>query len=89
MARTVAGELSEGAISGAMAADQLYRLGVQYAAGRDVERDLVQAHKWFNLAAMRGFAPALGERQALALEMSRAQIAEAQKQAREVLARPN
>jgi len=31
-----------------------YELGMMYAAGRNVQPDLISAHKWFNLAAMRG-----------------------------------
>ena len=38
------------------APDALFQLGLMYCAGRDVELDLVSAHKWFNLAAMRGNA---------------------------------
>ena len=34
--------------------DALFELGILYATGRDIEPDLVAAHKWFNLAAMRG-----------------------------------
>ena len=34
--------------------DALFELGLMYCVGRDVEVDLVQAHKWFNLAALRG-----------------------------------
>ena len=36
-------------------ADALYELGLMYCSGReDMPIDLVEAHKWFNLAAMRG-----------------------------------
>ena len=31
--------------------DALFHLGLMYCVGRDVELDLVEAHKWFNLAA--------------------------------------
>ncbi len=47
---------------------------------------LVSAHKWFNLAAMRGNADAKRYRMEIAHEMSRAEIAEAQRQAREWMA---
>jgi uncharacterized protein len=66
--------------------DALFELGILYATGRDVETDLVAAHKWFNLAAMRGNGSALSYRQEVAREMSASQIAEAQKAAREWLA---
>jgi uncharacterized protein len=67
--------------------DALFELGLMYCAGRDVELDLVSAHKWFNLAAMRGNQDAKRYRMEVAGELSRAQIAEAQRQAREWLAR--
>ena len=56
-----------------------------YATGRDVEADLVVAHKWFNLAAVRGNPSALARRIEISQEMSAEQIAEAQKLAREWL----
>jgi len=60
-----------------------YRLGLLYAAGGNVPQDLVSAHKWFNLAAVAGSGPARRERQELAAIMSAAEVAEAQRQARE------
>ena len=69
------------------APDALFELGLMYCAGRDVALDLVSAHKWFNLVAMRGNDDARRYRVEIAGEMSRAQIAEAQRQAREWLAR--
>jgi uncharacterized protein len=65
--------------------DALFELGMLYATGRDVAADLVVAHKWFNLAAVRGNESALTHRVELAREMSTEQIAEAQKLAREWL----
>jgi TPR repeat protein len=67
--------------------DALFELGLMYCAGRDVDLDLVSAHKWFNLAAMRGNEDAKRYRMEIAHEMSRAEIAEAQRQAREWLSR--
>jgi TPR repeat protein len=67
--------------------DALFELGLMYCAGRDVGLDLVSAHKWFNLAAMRGNADAKRYRMEIAREMSRTEIAEAQRRAREWLAR--
>jgi len=69
-----------------IAADALYDLGLMCCTGRDGAVDLVEAHKWLNLAAMRGNAPARHLRQELALEMTRAEIARAQRLAREWLA---
>jgi len=65
------------------APDALFELGMLYATGRDVDADLVTAHKWFNLAAARGNASAVTYRVELALEMTTDQISEAQRQARE------
>lgn len=65
------------------APDALFELGVLYATGRDVDMDLVTAHKWFNLAAARGNASARIYRVELAREMTSDQVSEAQKQARE------
>ena len=67
--------------------DALFELGLLYCAGRDVELDLVSAHKWFNLAAMRGNEDAKRYRMEIARELSKTQIADAQRQAREWLAR--
>lgn len=65
--------------------DVLFQLGMQYSTGRDVKPDLVTAHKWFNLAALRGNAEAKQHRLELSLVMSQAEVAEAQRQAREWL----
>jgi uncharacterized protein len=66
-------------------ADALFELGLMYSAGRDVEADFVTAHKWFNLAALRGNEDAKRYRMELSREMSKREIAEAQRQAREWL----
>ena len=41
-------------------AEALYNLGLAYSTGQGVTQDYVAAHKWFNLAAMRGSTPWLG-----------------------------
>ena len=64
-------------------ADVLFELGLLYASGRSVGLDLVSAHKWFNLAAMKGIDEARRWRAQLSGEMSANQIAEAQRQARD------
>jgi hypothetical protein len=75
----------EGAASGGTV-DALYQLGLMYCVGRDVELDLVEAHKWFNLAALRGNADAKRYRLEIAREMTKIQIVRAQKLAREWVA---
>jgi len=60
-----------------------FQLGVCYSTGKGVPFDLVTAHKWFNVATLQGNKEAAGWRAELALEMTPAQIAEAQRLARE------
>jgi hypothetical protein len=66
-------------------AEGLFELGMLYANGDEVEKDLVSAHKWFNLAATRGYAEAAWHRHQIAEEMSAAEVAAAQRAAREWL----
>ncbi len=67
--------------------DALYELGMVYSTGtNDVEVDLIEAHKWFNLAALNGSERAQQCRAEIAEEMSAREIAEAQRQARAWLA---
>jgi uncharacterized protein len=67
--------------------DALFQLGLMHCVGREVPLDLVSAHMWFNLAALRGNAEAKRYRMEIAGEMTRAEIAEAQRQARVWLSR--
>jgi TPR repeat protein len=64
-------------------ADALYELGVAYSTGtHGTEVDLVEAHKWFNLAALNGSEVGQNCRAEIAEEMTAREIAEAQRQAR-------
>jgi len=63
-------------------ADALFDLGMSFATGSSVPLDLISAHKWFNLAAMRGNKDAIRLRREIAEQMSEAEIAEAQRAAR-------
>jgi TPR repeat protein len=65
--------------------DALFELGLMYSTGRDVGVDLVEAHKWFNLAAMRGNAEAIRLRREIAEQMSAQEVATAQRAARDWL----
>ena len=56
----------------------MLELGRLHRQGLGVLQDYVEAHKWLNLAASRGEATALEERDALAVEMTLAQLARAQ-----------
>jgi uncharacterized protein len=69
-------------------ADAMYHLGLAYSAGRDVPQCAVTAHKWLNLAAIKGHHDARMRRGELAVDMSRSEIADAQRQAREWLNKP-
>jgi TPR repeat protein len=63
--------------------DACYDLGVAYSCGTGgVDVDLIEAHKWFNLAALRGNEEAQFCRADVAEEMTGRQIAEAQRMAR-------
>ncbi len=69
---------------GAIAA--LYDLGVAFStASHGAACDLVEAHKWFNIAAARGHEEAAWCRADVAEEMTAREIAEAQRRAREWL----
>ncbi len=59
------------------------KLGLMYAQGRGVPQDFIQAHMWYNLSAAQGETRAIEFRDALAKQMTPAQIARAQKLARE------
>jgi hypothetical protein len=61
----------------------LFELGIAYSSGADgVEVDLVEAHKWFNLAALNGSERGQQCRAEIAEDMTAREIAEAQRQAR-------
>lgn len=64
-------------------ADILLELGMMYATGRDCATDLVAAHKWFNIAAIKGSARAAELRSELSATMSKIEIARALREARE------
>ena len=67
--------------------EALYELGVAYSTGcNGLEVDLIEAHKWFNLAALNGSERGQECRAEIAEEMTAREIAEAQRQARAWLA---
>ena len=60
-----------------------YQLGLAYSSGSGgVDVDLIEAHKWFNLAALSGNVRGQECRAEIAWDMSAREIAEAQRQAR-------
>ena len=66
----------------AATADTFYELGMMYSVGRNVPLDFIAAHKWFNLAAMRGNKDAIRLRREIADQMSENEVAQAQRAAR-------
>lgn len=66
-------------------AGDCFALGMSYSVGADVAVDLVQAHKWFNIAAMRGHQDGARLRREIAEQMSDSEIGCAQRAARDWL----
>src|SRR3982074_2836883 len=62
--------------------DVLFERGLYWASGRSGVVNLVAAHKWFNLAALKGRTDAIQLRREVAEMMSEVEIAMAQREAR-------
>jgi uncharacterized protein len=62
--------------------DVLFERGLYWASGRSGVVNLVAAHKWFNLAALKGRVDAVAMRREVAEQMSETEIASAQREAR-------
>jgi hypothetical protein len=62
--------------------DVLFERGLYWASGRSGVVNLVAAHKWFNLAALKGRGDAIAARREVAELMSEIEIAAAQREAR-------
>jgi TPR repeat protein len=82
MARYEIGDIECAALGEASGVDTYFELGMMYSVGRSVPIDYVTAHKWFNLAALRGNQDAIRLRREIAEQMSEAEIAQAQRAAR-------
>jgi uncharacterized protein len=63
-------------------AGECFTRGMIYSAGAGVAVDLIEAHKWFNIAALRGHSDAAQVRREIAEQMSDAEIGCAQRAAR-------
>ena len=83
MARFEMLEAGFGTMGSSAQADILFELGMMYASGRDCSVDLVAAHKWFNIAAIKGSTRAASMRSELSTTMSKIEIARALREARE------
>ncbi|HEU4659992.1 MAG TPA: SEL1-like repeat protein [Pseudolabrys sp.] len=66
-------------------ANACFDLGMKYSVGSTVPVDLIAAHKWFNIAAMRGNKDAIRLRREVATLMSDSEIGLAQRAARDWL----
>ena len=66
-------------------ADGCFALGMNYSVGGDVAVDLVEAHKWFNIAAIGGHSDGARLRREIAEQMADAEIGRAQRAARDWL----
>lgn len=64
-------------------ADVFCNLGLIYATGRGCPVDLVSAHKWLNIAAIKGSERAASLRADLARNMTKADLAIALRAARD------
>ena len=62
--------------------DVLFERGLYWASGRSGVVNLIAAHKWFNLAALKGRVDAIAMRREVAEQMSEIEIATAQREAR-------
>lgn len=65
--------------------DPFYQLGLRHGADASKPVERIEAHKWFNIAAMHGNEDAARMRREIAEEMSSFEIATAQRAAREWL----
>jgi uncharacterized protein len=72
----------EGMVQGQPSVETFLELGIMYASGREVSLDRVEAHKWLNIAAVRGCRDAVRLRCELSGEMTPVEIAAAQREAR-------
>ncbi len=72
--------------AGEIGPDRFTEWGIGASLGRDCALDRVTAHKWLNIAAANGSSEAARLRTELAAEMTRDEIAQAQRLAREYLA---
>jgi TPR repeat protein len=74
---------SDAAMGGEIRADVFCEMGLMYAIGRGCDIDLVAAHKWLNIAAIKGSDRAASLRADLTQSMSKMELAQALRAARE------
>ena len=69
--------------------EELYRVGLVYATGMGVPCDYVAAHKFFNLAAVKGNKDAREQRREMVDYLTTSELREAQRAAREWMKQSN
>ena len=83
MARLEMENADFGTLGATANADIIFEMGLACASGRDGEMDLVAAHKWFNIAAIKGSPRAAALRAEISECMSKTELARALRDARE------
>lgn len=83
MARFEMRDIELAVAGGQSRADVFCNLGLIYATGRGCPVDLIAAHKWLNIAAIKGSERAASLRSDLARNMTKADLAAALRAARD------
>ncbi|KQQ58656.1 MULTISPECIES: sel1 repeat family protein [Rhizobium/Agrobacterium group] len=83
MARFEVRDIEMAVAGGQSRADVFCNLGLIYATGRGCPVDLIAAHKWLNIAAIKGSERAASLRADLARNMTKADLATALRAARD------
>ncbi len=83
MARFDIQNASDATMGGENRADVFCEMGLMYATGRGCDVDLIAAHKWLNIAAIKGSDRAAALRADLAAAMTKMELAAALRAARE------
>jgi len=83
MARFEIQETEMTTLGGEARAELLCDMGLMYATGRGCEIDLVAAHKWLNIAAIKGSERAAQLRADVAGSMTKTELVRALRSARE------
>ncbi|MFC7290157.1 hypothetical protein [Hirschia litorea] len=82
-------EAPEACLNKNSAGEEIYRVGLMYSTGMGVAIDYVAAHKWFNLAALKGVKEARMLRREMVDYMSTQELRQAQRSAREWMQKAN
>lgn len=83
MARFEMTEVNNIMAGGDAPADVLCEMGLMYATGRNCAVDMIAAHKWLNIAAIKGSDRAAALRTELADNMTKSELAKALRLARQ------